>query len=162
MDIEGPCMQALWRNDLRMCHLEKRMLWGDMITLFKYLKHCRDAEGLDSSCLAPGGTKQGLMAETWGSGRETTAPCKEGCLARRVSALGPLLLGAESIGSCQAQALSLCVHLTGVLIRPRGPLLWVGEDIPGQPWSHPSIHFSRRWNRSSSSSICLGSKFIYF
>lgn len=86
MDIEGPCMQALWRSDLRMCHLEMRMLWGDMITLFKYLKHCRDAEGLDSSCLAPGGTKQGLMAETWGSGRETTAPCKEGCLARRVSA----------------------------------------------------------------------------
>lgn len=42
--FEGPGKQATWRSDLRMYRLERRMLWGNMIALFKYLKCCHEEE----------------------------------------------------------------------------------------------------------------------
>lgn len=69
-DIEGPGMWVTWRNDLRMCSLEKRMLWRYMITLFKYLKGCHEEEWLDLFCLAPRDTKLRLMDGGFGEGEQ--------------------------------------------------------------------------------------------
>ena len=111
-------MQTAWRDDLSTDCLEKRMFWGNTITLFRYLKRCQEQEWLDSSWLAPGGTKLGLMDRNLREGERVLLRLRKDVWPKE--SLSRISCSEQSFSPRQMQELRLDVSLTGAVIIAQG------------------------------------------